>query len=583
MPSAQRPVGSGFDATTTAADVLEGIDLTGRLAVVTGGYSGIGLETTRALAGAGARVVVPARRPAAAAEALAGIDGVEIDELDLGDLDSVAAFAERFLASGRRIDLLIDNAGIMACPETRVGPGWEAQFATNHLGHFALVNRLWPAIADVGARVVSVSSIGHRRSRIRWDDVQFEHGYDKWTAYGQAKTANVLFAVHLDTLGAAAGVRAFSLHPGGILTPLQRHLRTEEMVAFGWIDEDGNPIGPGFKTPEQGAATTGVGGDVTTARRHRRRLLRGLRCRRALRRSERSSWGAQLGDRPGRGGPAVGAVVLTDRRRRTRGLNARLWSVSAGVGCFARCLAMMTRRLNLCPAGLENVAARTDVHRDPKHALHRQTPPDVCRMGSWRAGCGESRTSGSEGGPEKPTNRKVDRALWPDPYCRSRATSRSREWALDGYLSPNRARKRPVSIPGDRTGRGAVARARQRIRRRVESDASSGRTGRDAGRHDSERLLGVHVVAGVLARVAKCRVDVGLDRLDRRCFPQAGRDRAVAARIELQTPHPGRGTVVVDEPLASRQGHGRVVESVLHHHVHGLLLPPLPRRCSDTP
>ena len=354
VPSAQRPVGSGFGAATTAADVLEGIDLTGRLAVVTGGYSGIGLETTCALVGAGARVVVPARRPAAAAEALAGVDGVEIDELDLGDLDSVAAFAERFLASGRRIDLLIANAGIMACPETRVGPGWEAQFATNHLGHFALVNRLWPAIAGVGARVVSVSSLGHRRSRMRWDDVQFERGYDKWTAYGQAKTANVLFAVHLDSLGAAGGVRAFSLHPGGIITPLQRHLRTEEMVAFGWIDENGNPIGSGFKTPEQGAATTvwaatspqlaGIGGvyceDCDVAEpTDDPNILRGVR-----------SWAIDTG----RGGPAVGAVVHADRRRRARRLSTRLWSVSAGVGCFARCVAMMTRRLKRCPGGPES-------------------------------------------------------------------------------------------------------------------------------------------------------------------------------------------------------------------------------------
>jgi NAD(P)-dependent dehydrogenase (short-subunit alcohol dehydrogenase family) len=144
----------------------------------------------------------------------------------------------------------------MACPETRVGPGWEAQFATNHLGHFALVNRLWPAIAVGGGRVVSVSSAGHRRSGIRWDDVQFEHGYDKWTAYGQAKTANILFALHLDALGERDGVRAFSLHPGGIITPLQRHLAKDEMVAFGWIDEDGNVVGKGFKSPEQGAATS---------------------------------------------------------------------------------------------------------------------------------------------------------------------------------------------------------------------------------------------------------------------------------------------------------------------------------------
>ncbi|MFD3373267.1 MULTISPECIES: SDR family NAD(P)-dependent oxidoreductase [unclassified Streptomyces] len=257
MTTAQHKIGSGFDLRSTADDVLDGIDLTGKLAIVTGGYSGLGLETTRALTKAGARVVVPARRRAAAEEAVAGLDGVEVDELDLGDLDSVRAFAERFLASDRSIDILIDNAGVMACPETRVGPGWEAQFATNHLGHFALANRLWPALAQGGARVVSVSSAGHHNSGIRWDDPHWERqDYDKWQAYGQAKTANVLFAVQLDALGKDSGVRAFSLHPGGILTPLQRHLAKEEMVERGWIDENGTPLNPaGFKTPEQGAAT----------------------------------------------------------------------------------------------------------------------------------------------------------------------------------------------------------------------------------------------------------------------------------------------------------------------------------------
>ncbi|MGI3786746.1 MAG: SDR family NAD(P)-dependent oxidoreductase, partial [Janthinobacterium lividum] len=164
----QEPVGSGFGAESTAAEVVHGIDLSGRLAVVTGGYSGIGLETTRALVDAGADVLVPARRPEVASEALEGITRTSVAALDLGDLDSVAAFAGSVLQQGRSIDLMIDNAGIMATPETRVGPGWEAQLATNHLGHFALVNRLWPLIARGGGRVVSVSSAGHRRSPIRW-------------------------------------------------------------------------------------------------------------------------------------------------------------------------------------------------------------------------------------------------------------------------------------------------------------------------------------------------------------------------------------------------------------------------------
>lgn len=250
----QAPIGSGFGARSTAGDVLAGLDLTGKLAIVTGGYSGLGLETTRALAEAGAHVVVPARQPALAREALRGLAGVEVDELDLADLESVRRFAERFVASGRKIDIIINSAGIMATPETRVGPGWEAQFATNHLGHFALINRLWPALAR-GARVVAVSSGGHGISGIRWDDPQFAQGYDRWQAYGQSKTANVLFAVQLDALAKDIGIRAFALHPGSILTPLQRHLSKEEMMANGWIDENGNAADPTFKSTGQGAAT----------------------------------------------------------------------------------------------------------------------------------------------------------------------------------------------------------------------------------------------------------------------------------------------------------------------------------------
>jgi NAD(P)-dependent dehydrogenase (short-subunit alcohol dehydrogenase family) len=255
MPTPQQHIDSGFGPRSTATEVLDGIDLSGTLVVVTGGYSGLGLETVRALSGAGASVVVPARRPAYAEEILEGVARVEVDELDLGDLDSVHAFAGRLLDSGRSVDILVNDAAIMACPETRVGPGWEAQFATNHLGHFALTNLLWPALAaGGGARVVALSSTGHKLSPIRFDDLQFEHGYDKWQAYGQAKTANSLFAVQLDALAQDAGVRAFAAHPGGILTPLQRHLPREEMIAAGWIDEDGTPH-ERFKTPEQGAST----------------------------------------------------------------------------------------------------------------------------------------------------------------------------------------------------------------------------------------------------------------------------------------------------------------------------------------
>jgi len=171
----------------------------------------------------------------------------------------VAAYAEAMLADGTHVDIVVNNAGIMATPETRTPEGWELQFATNHLGHYALVNRLWPLLADGsegGARVVSVSSGGHQFSDIRWDDPWFETGYDKWDAYGQSKTANALFAVHLDALGRPHGVRAWSLHPGAILTPLGRHLQAEDLSTVMVEDEHGELVLPEFKTPEQGAATS---------------------------------------------------------------------------------------------------------------------------------------------------------------------------------------------------------------------------------------------------------------------------------------------------------------------------------------
>ena len=256
-PTPQEPLGSGFGHDTCAAAIVEDAGLSGCVAIVTGGYSGLGLETVRALVGAGVQVNVPARRPDHARGVLAAADlgGVEVFDMDLGVQDSVKGFARQYLASGKRLDILINNAAIMACPETRVGPGWEAQFATNHLGHFTLANELWPVLADGGARVVSLSSTGHKRSGIHFADPQFTNDYDKWEAYGQAKTANSLFAVELDARGADRGVRAFAVNPGGIMTGLQRHLTQEEMVAARWMDDAGK-LKEGFKTAGQGAATS---------------------------------------------------------------------------------------------------------------------------------------------------------------------------------------------------------------------------------------------------------------------------------------------------------------------------------------
>lgn len=258
----QVPVNSGFNARSTGAEVLAGIDLTGKTALVTGGYSGIGLETVRCLIAAGASVIVPVRSPDKARETLAGIGGdLKTAPMDLADTGSIAGFAASLLETCSRLDLLVANAGVMACPEARVGPGWESQFGINHMGHFALTLALLPLLKRTeGARVVALSSTGHKISDIRWDDIGFETaGYDKWQAYGQAKTANALFANALSRRLRDSGGLAFSVHPGGIFTPLQRHLPQEEMIALGWLDETGAPselARQGFKTPQQGASTT---------------------------------------------------------------------------------------------------------------------------------------------------------------------------------------------------------------------------------------------------------------------------------------------------------------------------------------
>ncbi|MGX9671908.1 oxidoreductase [Mycobacterium sp. HM-7] len=252
----QHPIASGFGPHSSSQDVMGGVDLANTVAVVTGGYSGLGLETTYHLAHAGAHVIVPARRVDVAGRALDHLgDSVTVLHADLADLDSVSACAQRIRDAWPEIDLFIGAAGIMATPLQRVGPGWESQFAVNHLGHFTFVADLWPALVGGNARMIAYSSAGHHISDIRWDDPHFTTGYDKWEAYGQAKTANILFALHLDSLATGTGVRAFSLHPGSILTPLQRHLESAEMIDRGWIDEQGKAADPTFKTVSQGAAT----------------------------------------------------------------------------------------------------------------------------------------------------------------------------------------------------------------------------------------------------------------------------------------------------------------------------------------
>jgi NAD(P)-dependent dehydrogenase (short-subunit alcohol dehydrogenase family) len=247
---------TGFGFSSTAAEVAKGIDLTGRRAIVTGGASGIGVATARALAGTGAEVTLAVRDTRAGARVAAEITEstdnatVRVVGLDLADRSSVAAFAADWVGP---LHLLVNNAGVMACPQTYTPEGWELQFATNHLGHFALATGLRGALAagasSVGeVRIVSVSSSGHQLSPVIFDDLHFAfRPYDPWLAYGQSKTANVLFAVEATRRWAKEGIIANALMPGAIFTNLQRHLG----------DQDSGGLPPEqFKSTQQGAATS---------------------------------------------------------------------------------------------------------------------------------------------------------------------------------------------------------------------------------------------------------------------------------------------------------------------------------------
>lgn len=247
-----------FSADTTAAEVVAGVDLSGRRAVVTGGASGIGIETARALAGAGAEVTLVVRdvdagkRTAEDIFATTGSTEVRVAPLDLADLASVANFIAGWDGP---LHMLVNNAGVMASPQLRTPEGWELQFATNHLGHFALANGLHGALAAAGgARIVSVSSSGHLASPVIFSDIHFrERTYEPWAAYGQSKTANVLFAVEATARWAGDGIAVNALMPGAIQTNLQRYVDEAGMARLRARLGGG---GPRWKSPEQGAATS---------------------------------------------------------------------------------------------------------------------------------------------------------------------------------------------------------------------------------------------------------------------------------------------------------------------------------------
>jgi NAD(P)-dependent dehydrogenase (short-subunit alcohol dehydrogenase family) len=248
----------------TAAEVIAGHDLTGKETIVTGGYSGIGYETAKALASAGARVVIAGRDHNKGSKAVAELQATTDNEkivfrpLDLSSMDSVTIWVRKHVATGKPLHILVDNAGVMAPPLRRTVEGFESQLGINYLAHFAFTVGLLPCLHEAGdARVVILTSSGHRHSDINYDDPNYERRpYDPSEAYGQSKTADALFAVGFTARHGGPGLSANAVMPGAINTPLQRHLSTEDLRARGWIDGDGHVVGNNWKTPEQGAATS---------------------------------------------------------------------------------------------------------------------------------------------------------------------------------------------------------------------------------------------------------------------------------------------------------------------------------------
>jgi NAD(P)-dependent dehydrogenase (short-subunit alcohol dehydrogenase family) len=248
-----------FGAESTTDEVLEGIDLSGKRILVTGVSAGIGVETARALSAHGAHVVGAARDLAKARAATSTILGMDLVELDLASLASVRACADHLLAADEKFDVVIANAGVMACPKSFTQDGFETQFGTNHLGHFVLINRI-ASLFKPGGRLVNLSSSGHRFADVDLDDPNFEHTpYNEFVAYGRSKTANILFAVEFDRRHKASGVRATAVHPGVIQTELVRYMTPEVTAQLIAASEANKPAGgPAFKwkTIPQGAATS---------------------------------------------------------------------------------------------------------------------------------------------------------------------------------------------------------------------------------------------------------------------------------------------------------------------------------------